>query len=211
MPWHTPTVSNPPVGESWRGHPQAAYGRRNQATSRYRAPFRGGGGPRYQVTTVAQPRRRRSRNRRRFWLFTFMVLIATLVGAITLQAVAAQPSGTAAEPARKPAAPPTKADPPPPTSDRMPPTRKESPPRDEGPARDEGPGGPPPATQPAPGAGKDTAGPRTAKADTPVAYKNCDQAYRAGVTPLHPGDPGYDARLDKDGNGIACDEKDKYR
>lgn len=36
-------------------------------------------------------------------------------------------------------------------------------------------------------------------------YKNCSEARDAGVTPLHRGDPGYAAHLDRDDDGIACE------
>jgi micrococcal nuclease len=36
-------------------------------------------------------------------------------------------------------------------------------------------------------------------------YANCTAARAAGVTPLHRGDPGYAAKLDRDGDGIACE------
>lgn len=37
-------------------------------------------------------------------------------------------------------------------------------------------------------------------------YRNCDEAKRAGAAPLHRGDPGYSRRLDKDGDGVACEK-----
>jgi hypothetical protein len=43
-----------------------------------------------------------------------------------------------------------------------------------------------------------------AQADT--YYKNCAQAWAAGVAPLHKGDPGYRPGLDRDGDGIACEQ-----
>ena len=36
-------------------------------------------------------------------------------------------------------------------------------------------------------------------------YANCDEARKAGAAPLHRGDPGYSSRLDRDGDGTACD------
>lgn len=36
-------------------------------------------------------------------------------------------------------------------------------------------------------------------------YSNCSEARAAGVTPLHRGDIGYRAGLDRDGDGIACE------
>lgn len=41
---------------------------------------------------------------------------------------------------------------------------------------------------------------------TPSAYyPNCSAARAAGVTPLYAGDPGYSRKLDRDGDGIACE------
>lgn len=36
-------------------------------------------------------------------------------------------------------------------------------------------------------------------------YKNCDAARAAGAAPLHRGEPGYRAGLDRDGDGTACE------
>ncbi|WP_241662349.1 MULTISPECIES: excalibur calcium-binding domain-containing protein [unclassified Streptomyces] len=36
-------------------------------------------------------------------------------------------------------------------------------------------------------------------------YANCAEARKAGVTPLHRGDPGYSPHLDRDGDGVACE------
>jgi hypothetical protein len=40
---------------------------------------------------------------------------------------------------------------------------------------------------------------------TASAYANCAAARAAGAAPLHRGDPGYSRRLDRDGDGTACD------
>ena len=37
-------------------------------------------------------------------------------------------------------------------------------------------------------------------------YKNCEEAKEAGAAPLHKGDPGYSPKLDRDGDGIACEK-----
>ncbi|WP_245614237.1 excalibur calcium-binding domain-containing protein [Actinokineospora inagensis] len=37
-------------------------------------------------------------------------------------------------------------------------------------------------------------------------YKNCTEAKAAGAAPLHQGDPGYRAALDKDHDGVACEK-----
>lgn len=48
------------------------------------------------------------------------------------------------------------------------------------------------------------------KSDSPakskVHYKNCDEAKEAGAAPLREGDPGYSSKLDRDGDGIACEK-----
>ncbi|MCB1257107.1 MAG: excalibur calcium-binding domain-containing protein [Microthrixaceae bacterium] len=36
-------------------------------------------------------------------------------------------------------------------------------------------------------------------------YPNCAAARAAGVTPIYRGEPGYSSKLDRDGNGIACE------
>ena len=53
---------------------------------------------------------------------------------------------------------------------------------------------PPPAPGPAP-------------APTPgnVSYENCDAVRAAGAAPLYAGQPGYAPKLDRDGDGIACE------
>ena len=36
-------------------------------------------------------------------------------------------------------------------------------------------------------------------------YQNCTAVRKAGKAPLHTGDPGYSRKLDRDGDGIACE------
>lgn len=38
-----------------------------------------------------------------------------------------------------------------------------------------------------------------------TSYANCTEARAAGVTPIHAGEPGYSSRLDRDGDGVACE------
>ena len=38
-------------------------------------------------------------------------------------------------------------------------------------------------------------------------YANCKEAKAAGAAPLYKGDPGYRPELDRDKDGIACDQK----
>ncbi len=58
---------------------------------------------------------------------------------------------------------------------------------------------PAPATTAAP--------PPTAPPTTEVRYQNCDEVEAAGKAPLREGEPGYRKGLDRDGDGIACDQK----
>ncbi|WP_454164301.1 GmrSD restriction endonuclease domain-containing protein [Gordonia iterans] len=37
------------------------------------------------------------------------------------------------------------------------------------------------------------------------SYSNCSQARAAGVTPIYRGQPGYSPKLDRDGDGVACE------
>lgn len=41
--------------------------------------------------------------------------------------------------------------------------------------------------------------------DKVVVYPNCAAVRAAGKAPLHEGDPGYSKKLDRDGDGIACE------
>ncbi|WP_328990264.1 excalibur calcium-binding domain-containing protein [Kribbella sp. NBC_01245] len=36
-------------------------------------------------------------------------------------------------------------------------------------------------------------------------YANCSEARAAGVAPLYTGEPGYSRKLDRDGDGVACE------
>lgn len=40
---------------------------------------------------------------------------------------------------------------------------------------------------------------------TAVVYKNCTDVRAAGAAPLHEEDPGYSRKLDRDGDGVACE------
>jgi hypothetical protein len=56
-----------------------------------------------------------------------------------------------------------------------------------------------PAT-PTPDAGVDDS-----NGEEPVSYANCAAARAAGAAPLATGDPGYAGHLDRDGDGVACE------
>jgi hypothetical protein len=38
-----------------------------------------------------------------------------------------------------------------------------------------------------------------------VSYANCTAVRAAGRAPIHRGEPGYAAHLDRDGDGVACE------
>jgi hypothetical protein len=38
-----------------------------------------------------------------------------------------------------------------------------------------------------------------------TSFGSCAQAKAAGVAPLHAGEPGYSRKLDRDGDGVACE------
>ncbi len=66
-----------------------------------------------------------------------------------------------------------------------------------------------PATEP-----PTTAAPATTRAPATTAapssggsasYANCTAAKDAGAAPLYRGDPGYSSKLDRDGDGVACE------
>ncbi|HEY7009074.1 MAG TPA: excalibur calcium-binding domain-containing protein [Jatrophihabitantaceae bacterium] len=40
---------------------------------------------------------------------------------------------------------------------------------------------------------------------TAVSYADCDAVRAAGKAPLHAGQPGYSTDLDRDGDGVACE------
>ena len=42
-------------------------------------------------------------------------------------------------------------------------------------------------------------------APTGIHYRNCAAAWAAGAAPISIGEPGYESRLDGDGDGIACE------
>jgi len=57
----------------------------------------------------------------------------------------------------------------------------------------------PPAPEPAP------VDPPVTVDPVGVSYANCAAVHAAGKAPLHSGDPGYSRKLDRDGDGIACE------
>ncbi|WP_260858430.1 excalibur calcium-binding domain-containing protein [Dermacoccus nishinomiyaensis] len=39
-----------------------------------------------------------------------------------------------------------------------------------------------------------------------ASYSNCRQVKAAGAAPLYAGQPGYSRKLDRDGDGVACEK-----
>ncbi|MDL5154481.1 thermonuclease family protein [Actinomycetospora termitidis] len=70
-------------------------------------------------------------------------------------------------------------------------------------------GNPSPKPQPKPVATPKPAPRPVAAAPKPApsvgAFKNCTEARAAGAAPLYRGGPGYAAKLDRDGDGVACE------
>lgn len=46
---------------------------------------------------------------------------------------------------------------------------------------------------------------QTAKPDETIYYPNCAAARVAGAAPIRAGEPGYSRKLDRDGDGVACE------
>lgn len=46
---------------------------------------------------------------------------------------------------------------------------------------------------------------RPARSADGAYYPNCAAARAAGAAPIRRGDPGYSGRLDRDGDGVACE------
>jgi hypothetical protein len=45
----------------------------------------------------------------------------------------------------------------------------------------------------------------TVQAPTASAFRSCAEARAAGAAPLYAGQPGYSKKLDRDGDGVACE------
>lgn len=42
--------------------------------------------------------------------------------------------------------------------------------------------------------------------DQYVHYKNCTEVREAGADPIHEGDPGFQKKFDRDGDGVGCEK-----
>ncbi|MEJ3743217.1 excalibur calcium-binding domain-containing protein [Actinomycetes bacterium KLBMP 9797] len=209
-------MSQPPLDEPWQEPRAVRYGRANQAASHYR-PRAGQGRVTPSRSQATRKPPRKSTNHRRFWLFAIALLVALAAGAAMFTAVLAGPKPMA-QPPDTPGPAPTQ-----PTGPAQPPATGDQPRRAEGSSTsattgstdsdpDEGtetqtaepPPGQAPATTP-PASGDGGGGTASPPASDYGYYKNCGQARKAGVAPLHTDDPGYSAELDKDGDGVACE------
>ncbi|WP_454196355.1 excalibur calcium-binding domain-containing protein [Nocardia sp. Marseille-Q1738] len=52
---------------------------------------------------------------------------------------------------------------------------------------------------------EDHSSPEESEQRSQKIYTDCDQVRAEGVGPLYRGQPGFNAHLDRDGDGIACD------
>ena len=55
------------------------------------------------------------------------------------------------------------------------------------------------------GAGQGTEVQATPTGEQEVVYRNCTQVRQAGAAPIRRGEPGFSDRLDRDGDGVACE------
>ncbi len=92
-----------------------------------------------------------------------------------------------------PPAPTTQAPPPPPTTTQAAPATQAAPPTTTRPA------------QQAQVTRTTTAPKRTTQAPKSVSYANCTEVRAAGADPIYRGQPGYSSKLDRDGDGVACE------
>ncbi len=53
--------------------------------------------------------------------------------------------------------------------------------------------------------GASVAGVVAAPEASAAPFRSCDEAYTAGAAPLYAGQPGYSRKLDRDGDGVACE------
>ncbi|WP_241385149.1 excalibur calcium-binding domain-containing protein [Rhodococcus sp. CH91] len=65
----------------------------------------------------------------------------------------------------------------------------------------------PPQSAPAPRPAPPQSAPAPAPRPAPSGgFANCTEAWNAGAAPVHRGDPGYAPRLDRDNDGIGCEQ-----
>lgn len=205
----------PPADESSQQRRAANYRRANQASSHYRPLRKGRPTPDPAPSPAADSPAAKRANRRRVVLLVVAIVVAVASATAIVGAVLANPATLAQAPQGPGRAVPEPAVQPPPSTGRAAPaeiapphTGKSGAPASSTAAGRTG------GTAPAPAGGGESVEPEGTAAPattSTVYYQNCNKAERAGAAPLYPGDPGYSTKLDKDGNGIACDEKDKKK
>lgn len=84
------------------------------------------------------------------------------------------------------------------------PVQEQQEPAEEAPAAVEKPAAPEPAA-PEPNVPDVPDAPEPDDGGGDAYYKNCAAVRDAGKAPLHEGDPGYSSKLDRDGDGTACE------
>ena len=65
---------------------------------------------------------------------------------------------------------------------------------------------PPVVSEPEPEPAPAAVSPAPAPTPRTTYYSSCADVRAAGAAPLHPGDPGYSRKLDRDGDGVACEK-----
>ena len=48
---------------------------------------------------------------------------------------------------------------------------------------------------------------KTSGSSSTIYFKSCKEARAAGYSDIKKGEPGYSSKLDRDGDGIACESK----
>ena len=48
---------------------------------------------------------------------------------------------------------------------------------------------------------------KKASGNSTIYFKSCKEARAAGYSDIKKGEPGYNSKLDRDGDGIACESK----
>lgn len=198
----------PPADEPSQQRRAAIYGRANQASAHYRPLRKGRPVPEPAPAAGSTSRAAKAANRRRFVLFVVAVVVAVAFGTALFGVVFASPAPIAQLPQGPAREVPEPAIQPPPSTGRAEPVEV-APPTTGRPRQPEGSTAPRRTTttsRPPAEVGNDATPPAAPATSPTVYYQNCNKARRAGAAPLFPGDPGYREKLDKDGNGIACDE-----
>ncbi|MGW6540643.1 excalibur calcium-binding domain-containing protein [Streptomyces sp. NPDC055051] len=127
---------------------------------------------------------------------------ATATASPTPEPTTEAPTTEAPEPTTE--APTTEAPTPTPEPTTQPPTTKAPEPTTQAPTTQAPKPKPTQATRP-PETAEPEPEPTTEAPAQNVYYANCAAVRAAGAAPIHAGDPGYSRKLDRDGDGVACE------